>query len=256
LSQKPSSRLQRRDERAARQPGNEQRRRRQRPGTTPVRGPESSLLSLKNILIGIGVVLIASMLIYAVTQVDNVDTGPSDAQKAQEDADPSIPGVYYPPHPGADAELNTRDDRLHYAPGTVIPICTQEQLDSGNLSDPLCYTSNPPTSGPHSSTPQGFTNLENPAPKENVVHSMEHGGVFVWYNTTDPAAIDLIKSVVTENEDRRRFVGSTIYTEMEPETIAITSWTRLDKFPVAELTKERLQTFIDANHKRFNPEGF
>jgi hypothetical protein len=43
---------------------------------------------------------------------------------------------------------------------------------------------------------------------------------------------------------------------MEPETIAITSWTRLDKFPVSELTKERLQTFIDANHKRFNPEGF
>jgi hypothetical protein len=138
----------------------------------------------------------------------------------------------------------------------VIPSCTQEQIDAGNVSDPLCYTSNPPTSGPHSSTPQGFTNLENPAPKENIVHSMEHGGVFVWYNTTDQDAIDLVKRVVQENDDRRRFVGSTIYTGMEDETIAITSWTRLDKFPVSELTEERLQEFIDANHKRFNPEGF
>jgi hypothetical protein len=172
--------------------------------------------------------------------------------------DPNLPGVYYPPHPGPDGVLDSpnRDDRVHYAPGTIIPTCTQEQLDSGNISNPLCYTTNPPTSGPHSSTPQGFTNLENPAPKENVVHSMEHGGVFIWYNTTDQAAIDLIKSVVSENEDRRRFVGSTIYPEMEPETIAITAWTRLDKFPVSELTEERLQTFIDAHHKRFNPEGF
>jgi hypothetical protein len=38
--------------------------------------------------------------------------------------------------------------------------------------------------------------------------------------------------------------------------IAITSWTRLDKFPVGQLTKERLQEFINDNHKRFNPEGF
>jgi len=208
------------------------------------------------ILIGIGAIGIVALLVYAVTQVNNFDTGPSEAQEAELDDDPSIPGVYYPPHPGPDAMPDTRDERLHYAPGTVIPICTQEQLDSGNISNPLCYTSNPPTSGPHSSTPQGFTNLENPAPKENVVHSMEHGGVFIWYNTTDQDAIDLLKSVVSENEDRRRFVGSTIYTDMEEETIAITSWTRLDKFPVSELTRGRLQDFIDAHHKRFNPEGF
>ena len=190
------------------------------------------------------------------TQAGNTDSGPSDAQLAELDDDPSIPGVYFPPHPGPDGQLDTRDERQHYAPLTVIPICGQEQIDSGNVSDPLCYTSNPPTSGPHSSTPQGFTNLENPAPKENIVHSMEHGGVFVWYNTSDEDAIDLIHSVVSENGDRRRFVGSTIYTEMEEETIAITSWTRLDKFPVSELTEDRLQEFIDANHKRFNPEGF
>jgi hypothetical protein len=43
---------------------------------------------------------------------------------------------------------------------------------------------------------------------------------------------------------------------MEPETVAITSWTRIDKFPVSELTRERLQEFVDDHNKRFNPEGF
>jgi hypothetical protein len=85
---------------------------------------------------------------------------------------------------------------------------------------------------------------------------MEHGGVYIWYNTDDQQAIDLIKSLVDDNRDRDRFVGSTIYTGMEDDTIAITSWTRIDKFPVSELTKDRLQKFINANHKRFNPEGF
>jgi hypothetical protein len=228
---------------------------------------------MTTILIGIGVIGIAALLVYAVIQA-GADPGASPGEKADAaelDDDPSLPGVYYPPHPGADGILNSPaqpDDRLHQAPNTIIPICTQEQLDSGAISDPsygpagVCYTSNPPTSGPHSSTPQGFTNLENPegpessVRKENLVHSMEHGGVIIWYNTTDQAAIDLIKSVVNENTDRRRFVASVNYGSMEAETIAITAWTRLDKFPVSELTEVRLQEFIDAHHKRFNPEGF
>jgi len=205
----------------------------------------------------VGGLFVVAILAYAVVQAT---AGSSDAvpdwHLAELDDDPNIPGTYIPPHPGFDGTPETGDERQHFNPGTVVPICTQEQIDTGQVFDPLCYTSNPPTSGPHSNTPQGFTNLENPAPKENIIHSMEHGGVYIWYNTTDQAAIDLIKEVVNENTDRRRFVGSTIYTEMESETIAITSWTRLDKFPVGELTKERLQTFIDENHKRFNPEGF
>lgn len=209
----------------------------------------------------LGGIVVIGVIAYAVIQT----TASTDAEpgwlKAELNDDPNIPGVYVAPHPGADGVFDSgtnpnSDDRRHFNPGTVVPICTQAQIDSGNVSNPLCYTSNPPTSGPHSVTPQGFGNLENPAPKENVLHSMEHGGVFIWYNTSDQAAIDLIKSVVSDNVDRRRFVGSTIYTDMEPDTIAITSWTRIDKFPVSELTKDRLQHFIDVNEKRFNPEGF
>jgi hypothetical protein len=42
---------------------------------------------------------------------------------------------------------------------------------------------------------------------------------------------------------------------MEAGIVAITSLTRIDKFPVSELTRERFQEFIDDHNKRFNPEG-
>jgi hypothetical protein len=211
---------------------------------------------MATILIAAGVIAIVAVLAYAVSQADNVNTDPTGAQAAQLDDNPDIPGTYYPPHPGPDNQFGTTDDRVHYAPGTVIPICTAAQLESGDYTQPLCYHSNPPTSGPHSSTPMPFRVLENPAPKENLIHNMEHGGVVIWYNTTDQAAIDELKSITNDNIDRRRFVVMSQYTEMESETIAITSWTRLDKFTASELTRERVQEFINENHKRFNPEGF
>ena len=266
MSKRTNSRLQRRDERAARLPGNAQRPRRER-GSRTASGLPGRGIPVIPVLIAVCAVAIVAVLVYAVSQANNVDSGPSKSWLAQMDDDPNIPGVYYPPHPGADGVLDGNsnpgsDDRLHSATAVDVPICTQEQLAQNRISDPsygpagVCYTSNPPTSGPHSGNPAQFKNLENPARKEDVLHSMEHGGVFIWYNTTDQAAIDLLKSVVGDNIDRRRFVGSTVYTQMEPDTIAITSWTRLDKFPVSELTKQRLQHFIDENHKRFNPENF
>jgi PKD repeat protein len=34
------------------------------------------------------------------------------------------------------------------------------------------------------------------------------------------------------------------YTEMEPNTIAVTAWTRLDKFPVSDFSANRIKDFI------------
>jgi hypothetical protein len=85
---------------------------------------------------------------------------------------------------------------------------------------------------------------------------MEHSAVVVWYNTDDQGIIDQLKSIVNEALDRRRMVVMSQYTEMEPNTIALTSWTRLDKFGVGEFDKKRVSDFISENQRRFNPEGF
>lgn len=259
MSRRPTSnrnsRLERRAEREARDPATAvpraRRQRQERQQAAGKSGPSMAVIAA-----AVGVLALVAILVYAVLQTGNTGSGVPDWREAELDDDPNLPGLYVAPHPGFDGIPDTGDERQHFAPGQVVPICTEAQLEAGELGEPLCYHSNPPTSGPHTTTPQGFTNLTNPAPKENIIHSMEHGGVYIWYNTSDQAAIDLVKRVVDRNTDRRRFVGSTIYTGMEEETIAITAWSRIDKFPVSELTEERLQRFIDEHHKRFNPEGF
>ena len=256
--------IERRAEREARQLGTAprpQRTRTVRQVGTGRKIPIIGSLSGTTIAAILGGAVIVAILVYAVMQVNNVDTSPPAWLDAQLDDSTSIPGAYIAPHPGADGVFDSAtnrnsDDRSHFTPGTVVPICSAEQLAAGNFSSPLCYQSNPPTSGPHSSTPMPFRVLDNPAPKENLIHNMEHGGVVVWYNTSNQDVINQLKSIVEDEIGRRRPVVMSLYTGMEPETIAVTSWTRLDKFPVADLQRSRVTNFIDENDRRFNPEGF
>jgi hypothetical protein len=258
-----SNRLERRAERAGKQVGGAPKPYRQRSSRTPVKvgsGGGANWSLYGGIL---AVALIAGILIYAVVQSSSgtsADQTPG-FLKAILDDSTDLPGQYIPPHPGDDGKvclevscLQTADDRTHFGPGVVRPICSQEQIAAGQITG--CYTSNPPTSGPHSSSPAQFKILENPAPKESLLHSMEHGGVIVWYNTDDPAIIKQLSDWVSDELGRRRLVTMTKYTEMEPNTVALTAWTRLDKFSTSDLTKKRVADFIEAHQRRFNPEGF
>jgi Protein of unknown function (DUF3105) len=269
----PPRRLERRNEREARQRASTAPRpERVRPTrTTPtrVRSGFLSSIPLVGIAIAVGALVIVGILVYAITQANNKDTGPLSWQKAELDSSTNLPGQYIPPHPGADNQLCTNqscvqgmDDRQHVGNGVKIPICTADQIAENKLSDPsygpagVCYNSNPPTSGPHAANPMPFKVLDNPAPKENLVHDMEHGGVVVWYNTDDQNVIKQLSDIVNDNLDRRRLVVMSQYTEMEPNTIALTAWTRLDKFSAGDFSKKRVQDFISEHNKRFNPEGF
>jgi hypothetical protein len=199
--------------------------------------------------------VLVALLGYLVYQTTR-DPGPPGWQTAQMNDSADLPGTYFPPHPGLDGSPATGDERQHLQSGSVVPICTAEQIAANTISNPLCYTSNPPTSGPHAGVVAAFQVYENPVPKENLIHSMEHGGVIVWYNTTNQDAINRLKSVVEGELDRGRLVVMSAYNEMEPETIAVTSWTRLDKFPVGSLDDNRVRDFIRTHQRRFNPEGF
>jgi hypothetical protein len=93
-------------------------------------------------------------------------------------------------------------------------------------------------------------------PKENLVHDMEHGAVVIWYSTANASAIATLARTANDAIAAGRFVVMSPYPDMEPDTIALTSWTRLDKFRTADLTPERIGTFISAHERRYNPEGF
>jgi hypothetical protein len=176
-----------------------------------------------------------------------------DWELAQLDRNPSLPGEYFRPHPGPDGVMGTQDDRGHVANVANIPICPPGTV---NISSPYCYTSNPPTSGVHAASVAPFAVLAAPASKESLVHNMEHGGVVIWYNTTDRAVIDQLAAIANEALGQRLLVVMSLYTGMEAETIALTAWTRLEKFKVSQFTPARVRSFILSHNKRFNPEGF
>jgi hypothetical protein len=168
--------------------------------------------------------------------------------------DPKLPGAYVRPNPGPDGRLLTRDDLEHFPNGTRIAICTEQQIARNEIGN--CYHSNPPTSGPHALSPALFRVHEAAVPKENLVHNMEHGGVVIWHNTASGKAIALLAEITNESLADGLLVVMSPYPELEPETIALTAWTRLDKFAATGLTPERVRTFIQTHVRRFNPEGF
>jgi hypothetical protein len=182
---------------------------------------------------------------------------PSAWAQVQVDANPALPGAFVPPHPGADGKLNEgSDDRAHFANDLAMPICSAEQLAANNVSNPLCYPSNPPTSGPHAASAAPFRVFTSPVGKEFLVHSMEHGGVVIWYNTGNTQVVQQLTALTESNIQRGKQVVLTPYPGMEADTVAVTAWTRLDKFPVGQFSIDRLQAFINTHERRFNPEGF
>jgi hypothetical protein len=260
MSSRQTRRLERRSERQARQVGSTPRPARARAARTPVRVRGGSSIPWQPIGIAAGIILIGAILVFAFLQSTATSTNSTpDFLKAELDSSTSLPGTYVQPDPGPDGVvcsqvscLSTMDDRNHVT--ATIPICSADQLAANDIGN--CYNSNPPTSGNHNPQPAAFKIYDNPVPKENLVHSMEHGAVIVWYNTDNQDVINQLKSVVQSELDRRKQVVMSKYTEMEPDTIALTAWTRLDKFSVSDFNKDRVKTFIEKLSKHFNPENF
>lgn len=169
----------------------------------------------------IGAVAIVGMLTYVIVDQLNAPAAPED------DASTSLPGAYFP-------ELG----RAHFDPGEVY-------------ND---YSSNPPTSGPHASSPAPWGISENPIPKETLIHNMEHGGVLVLYNCADgcPDAVASLSDYTTERLNDGDSIVMAPYPSMDAQ-FALVSWTRLDTFD--ELDMDRVDRFVDEHLCRYDPEN-
>jgi hypothetical protein len=133
---------------------------------------------------------------------------------------------------------------------------------------PQVCNSNPPVGGPHWSGACGTSPADSPAncgpagwgyyrepwDAETLVHNMEHGGVVIWYNTDDQNAISELEQMAEDRVEDKDIIVMAPYPGMEEDTIAVTSWSRIDKFPISEYTPERVEDFINRNLCRFNPE--
>ena len=182
---------------------------RTRSGTPARAGGRGLNLPLIPIAAAIALVAVIALLVYAVLQIGK---------------DGSTPGQ------GGD----------HMNVGETRPICAADAADTST-----CYNSNPPTSGRHAPQALQWGIYSEPVPQENLIHNMEHGGVTIWYNCDDgckEVVDDLTDLVNKERDGGNALLLTAPYPEVEPDTVAITSWTRLDTEPaLVRLTKEMVK---------------
>lgn len=237
---------------------------------TPVRPSGESRFNIPwvPIVVFIAAVGIAGLIGYLIWQQSKPAKNHFDeAARLEADPAPDLPGVYvdlpkiyggfYGNSDGPNtAEHVTRD--VNYATD-----CT--------TTTPKVCNSNPPVGGPHWGSracpedPDDAPAFCGPAPwgvyrkpwqPGSLVHNMEHSGIVIWYNTTNQQVIDELESLAKSDLKNKHLLVLTPYPDMEPETIAVTTWGRIDKFPVSQYSKDRVTTFIRKLRCRFNPENF
>jgi hypothetical protein len=232
---------------------------------TPVQ-PSSSGRGLRvpwiPIAVLLGIVAVVGVVAYLIIQTGKPAANRFEgAAKIEADPAPDLPGEYVNlPEIYADGST-----LAHYGatdgPGTAGHVTREVDYSIQGL---------PPAGGPHwGATTCGPDPQTAPAfcgpvpwgvyfvpwPAASLVHNLEHGGIVVWYNTTDTNIRDQLKDIVAGYGDKNALVVMAPYPEMESETIALTAWGRRDKFPVSEYSEDRVKTFIDKLKCRFNPES-
>ena len=129
----------------------------------------------------------------------------------------------------------------------AMPIQGREHITVGAEHAP--YNSNPPTSGPHYDTPAHPGFRDETIADEHVVHSLEHGLIWIAYHPRIGAVA---------REGLRDFAdGWVVVTAREgnEHDIALAAWGRLDAFNLEggvldEVAEQRISDFINRYRSR------
>lgn len=131
-------------------------------------------------------------------------------------------------------------------PGESISIQGREHIPVNSPRPD--YNSNPPTSGSHYAQPTDWGIYSEELKDENVIHSLEHGGIWISYRP----------DIDTETKEKLEAIGkqypkSVVVSPREANDapIAIASWGKLDKLTVFD--ENRIIEFIKRN-KNKSPE--
>lgn len=123
--------------------------------------------------------------------------------------------------------------------GEEIPILGRDHVLEGTKISH--YNSDPPTSGPHWPQPAEWGIYLSPLPDEQLVHNLEHGGIWISYKDLDNDAITALGTLA------KQYPQAVVITPraQNESKIAVASWGRLDTFDV--LNMDRIETFIKSN---------
>ncbi len=132
-------------------------------------------------------------------------------------------------------------------PGQPVSIQGREHIPVGAAHPE--YNSNPPTSGWHYAQDTDWGVYQQELKDENVVHSLEHGGIWISYQPSiDNDAKEKLETI------GKRYPGSVIVSprSANDSPIALASWGRLEK--LSSFDETRVIEFIKRN-KNKSPES-
>jgi len=131
-------------------------------------------------------------------------------------------------------------------PGEAVVTQGQEHIAVGATH--IEYNSNPPTSGPHYEGPAKWGVYQTELPDEQLIHNLEHGGVWISYKDVDEATKIALEEIAKS--------GLKIILEPRAKNdapIVLVSWGRVQKFQ--SFDKQAILNFIKANTNK-SPEPF
>ncbi|MDP3900963.1 MAG: DUF3105 domain-containing protein [bacterium] len=114
----------------------------------------------------------------------------------------------------------------------------------------VSYNSNPPTSGNHWPTPLKEGLYDEEKPDEAIIHSLEHGRVWVSYNPrVSQDVVEQLKNVL-----KNQPLAILTPRSANASDIALAAWDRLDTFDVGDaLDTQRIIDFV-SRYKNTGPE--
>ncbi|MEM7028115.1 MAG: DUF3105 domain-containing protein, partial [Chloroflexota bacterium] len=124
----------------------------------------------------------------------------------------------------------------------------------GHLNGDITYAVPIPAGGSHNPVWQNCGIYDEPIRTENVLHSMEHGAVWIAYQPTLPEAeIEALHDLVRSERSRFRNFYVVAPKEDAPAPIVATAWRA--QLEVGEVADERLLDFMQRFHVGpFTPE--
>ncbi|MBI2355878.1 MAG: DUF3105 domain-containing protein [Candidatus Doudnabacteria bacterium] len=129
--------------------------------------------------------------------------------------------------------------------GQAVELQPAAHIAVGAAHDP--YNSNPPTSGPHYAEPANWGVYQQVLPDEQVIHNLEHGGIWISYKDIDSQTKDELETI------GRQYYGAVVVSPRphDDAKISLASWGRLEKLD--SFNRDEIINFIKAN-KNKSPE--
>lgn len=129
--------------------------------------------------------------------------------------------------------------------GVAYPSQGGAHIEAGTAHP--AYNSNPPTSGWHYANEANWGIYQTELPDENLLHNLEHGGIWISYSGVDEETIAKIETLAKQYPNK---------IVVEPRSkndakIVLASWTRLLKLDAFD--EAAIINFIKSNKNR-SPE--